>query len=279
MSPSKSKVFIVAYRVLIVSIILLAILYYYQQISSWPDWVGGISLNLISEMTGIIITVALIEHVISKRDERQQQERIRISIARLSKPLQDHFSLLTRMYKAASLAIPQTIGGPICSVFDDDFLSTLPYLDFFSESPTIQKQPWVVYTSNMCKEFKNSIESILYAYGFFIDDDMASNLEEICNSDFINMLIEARTLPSIFTQQQMQPVWNLLAPGDMVAAKRHIELCCMLLDKCKKYISGKALADQVEKIWAADMAPSIGSGRSAEPRWNDRPFRFNRQAG
>lgn len=66
-----------------------------------PDWLKDVSLNVGTEVLGILLTVMLIDAVIRRKDQTERDRVVKVAFAQLRIGLQQHIGVLQSMYKAS----------------------------------------------------------------------------------------------------------------------------------------------------------------------------------
>ena len=100
--------------VLIISWLASVALYVYA-LPCGSDWLKDVSLNVGTAVFGILVTVLLIDNVISRKAQSERERVVKVAFAQLRFALQQHVTTLLYMYKAsvskASQKLPETIDG------------------------------------------------------------------------------------------------------------------------------------------------------------------------
>ena len=163
--------------IVLVSVGVVSGIFYYALSPALEGW-RGFTLNLASEVVGILITVLFIDAVIQRREEREQRRYRSVSLQQLRLPLKQHLLLLFDIYKASVEQKPDREISRVEDLFSDDYQTQLTRFDFASEGPMVligvggdQKVPWFDYLRQEVGKFKDDLNRILDKYAFYLDPD------------------------------------------------------------------------------------------------------------
>ncbi len=92
-----------------ISLILLAffLLLLYLKNPGTTHWLQDFTLNLMTEIIGILLVVILIDRVININQENERKKLQEIAFQQLRIPLLHHFTLLFNIFKSSVLEIVQ----------------------------------------------------------------------------------------------------------------------------------------------------------------------------
>jgi|GEM_PF-3972297 len=246
-----------------VSIAVVFLLSSASLFSYWKGWFSDFTLNLGTELIGILITVVFIDLVISRHEQREKSKLRRIALRQLRVPMQRHLSLLFNMYKA-SVTAPATrsINGPE-TLFREDYYLQLASFDLSKDAPVIPKQQWIDYACHEVNEFRESLSRTLEKYAMHLDSEVIDLLESLLGSSFLSFLKQVPNIRNIDRNEGLNRSFVFFgAPGMKDMIERHTDLFSRLV---KLFNSEMDQADHVKlssDIWRNDVSPQIGSARS-----------------
>ena len=126
---------------LVMTIIVIVCLVAYIIAPASMDWVRNLTLNVITEIFGIVLTIFLIDRVLRAREELDEKEARRkyqtIALRHLRIPLINHLRMFTNILKAVSESAPQKSYGSVHDLFDNDYFTKLELLDFSKDAPLL----------------------------------------------------------------------------------------------------------------------------------------------
>lgn len=237
---------------------------YLYSIMSGPDWLKDVSLNVGTEVFGILLTVWLIDTVIRKNEQSDRERVVKVAFAQVCLPLRHHISMLLGMYKASLAHAPNNPPRELRDLFGADYAVQVAFLDFSRPAPLMNVQPltWFDYLHHEIEQFKSALTRTIEKYATFLDPETVELLESLIASSLLSLLSQARAIPQIDRQQGINRRYNLLSgQGIPELIVQHAELVMQLvvLANCnlpdeKKVVLG---ADH----WRNDIAPQFGSAR------------------
>lgn len=243
--------------------IILIVLYLYS-IKCGPDWLKDVSLNVGTEVFGILLTVWLIDAVIRKNEQSDRERVVKVAFAQMRLPLKRHITMLLGMYKAAVAHAPQDPPRELRALFGPDYAVQLAFLDFAKPAPLMNVQPltWFDYFHHEIEQFRSALTRTIEKYATFLDPETVELLESLIASSLLGLLSQARAIPQIDRQQGSNRQYNLLAgQGVPELIHQHTELVLRLA----ALANGKLPEDKKVEVsaadWRNDIAPQFGSAR------------------
>jgi hypothetical protein len=252
----KSKLYISIFVV-----IVLAGISFYTYLSGWET---EFSLNFGTELTGILVTVLLIDLVIGRHEERENLKLRSLALRQLRTPLQRHLNLLLKIYKASR---DKPSGHSITdhkTLFADDFYLQLARFDFSSEAPATPKMQWMDYIAHELSELKEALSGTLEKYAINLDSVAIEAVEAMLNSSFISFLGQ---VPNIRASDRASGISRkyvfLGAPGMDKMIRDHTENLSKLLNVYHSDIEVGGEVKISDNVWREDVAPKTGSARGS----------------
>lgn len=252
--------------VLILGCIQLALIgSYLYSVQSGSDWLKDVSLNIGTEVFGIILTVLLIDAVIRKNEQNEKERVIKVAFSQMRLPLRHHVTMLVAMYKGALAHAPQNPPRDMKDLFGPDYAVQLAFLDFAKPAPLMNVQPlnWFEYLHYEVENFRSALSRTIEKYATFLDPDVVELLESLIASSLLGFLSQARAIPLIDRQQGINRQYNLLAgQGVPELIHQHTDLVAQLVDLVNRKLPPEKKVNLSADDWRNDIAPQFGSARS-----------------
>jgi hypothetical protein len=237
---------------------------YLYSIKCGPDWLKDVSLNVGTEVFGILLTVWLIDTVIRKNEQSDRERVVKVAFAQIRLPLRHHITMLLGMYKAALAHAPHNPPRKLRDLFGRDYAVQLAFLDFGKPAPLMNVQPltWFDYFHHEIEQFRSALTRTIEKYATFLDPETVELLEALIASNLLGLLSQAKAIPQIDRRQGFNRQYNLLAgqgASDLVG--EHTDLVLRLT----ALANGKLPEDKKIGLnaddWRNDIAPQFGSAR------------------
>lgn len=229
-----------------------------------PDWLKDVSLNVGTEVLGILLTVLLIDAVIRRKDQTERDRVVKVAFAQLRIGLQQHIGVLQSMYKASTLHPPQTNPKSLDELFSPDYFVQVAFLDFSKPAPLASVKPlqWFDYLHMEMEQFKATLTRTLEKYAVFLDPNIVELLEEILASSFIGFLTQVKSIPALDQKEGVQRQYNFFsARGMPELTQQHIELIKRLSLEANRNLPNEKQVGINVQNWRNDIAPKFGSAR------------------
>lgn len=244
-------------------LIALVFSYLYSFFTDSLDWLKDISLNVGTEVLGILLTVWLIEAVIRK-NELKEKERIKtLAASQVRLPLLHHVTMLTGIYKASLASAPLNPPMELAQLFGPHYAIQLQYFDFAKLAPTVYPQTWFDYLHLTLNKFCSDLSRTIEKYAVFLDIETLELLEALMASSLTGFLTQAHGIPGAHKHLGVNQTQYYLFAGQGVAdlihqhtdlVQRLVELTNLRLPESKKI---KITMDN----WNNTVAPQFGSAR------------------
>jgi len=227
------------------------------------EWLKDISLNLGTEVFGILLTVWLIDAVIRKNEEKER-ERLKILIAVQSRiPLLHLAILLLKIYKAS---LPQAHTSPPLTfkeLFGPDFTKQLAFFDFTKPAPVTPARPWFQYINEEFNKFNSSLSETAAKYAFFMEVEALELMEELQSAPLTRLMaLISGIIQSDRENNFNRPRYTLFAGPDMAEAiTTYTDLFQKLIDRTNLRLSDNNKIGIQADLWRQDISPQFGSAR------------------
>ncbi|MDD3653912.1 MAG: hypothetical protein PHO01_06985 [Desulfotomaculaceae bacterium] len=249
----KSK-YIICGIITFLLVVVFLLIYFY----SGAEWLKEFSMNVATEVLGIIITVFVIDYLIDKKEEDERYKRQAVAIKRMRVPLIHHIHTLFNIFKASIEKEPDKKYNTLSDLFDDFYFEQIQYLDFSMEAPILPKTNWVNYLYNEFTRFADELKKVLDTYSLFLDSEIIELLDCISNSNFLNYVCKIRNIHQIDAQLDFKRKY-LMLNGTADLCKEHIEILMKLIDFCNKSLSEADRIQYNEYLWRAETASETSS--------------------
>jgi hypothetical protein len=155
-----------------------------------PDWLRDGSLNVGTEVFGILLTVFLIDAVIRRKEERERNRVRQIAFQQLRIPLLHQLIILHGMYKASVLHPPEKRPTEVKELFDDNYFVEIAFLDLSKVAPARNRNiagllQWMDYLKQESDKFKSALGRTIDKYAVFLDARTVELSEKMINSHFL----------------------------------------------------------------------------------------------
>jgi hypothetical protein len=236
---------------------------YFFSSGQYP-WLKSFSLDIASEITGILIVVFSIDRVIAIDQENQRRKLEAVAFLQLRRPLRRHFYLFFNMFKAAIAEKPDKNYQTVVDLFDHTFFEELAFLDFSKPAPVLGaiEADWSDYLLRECSQFKDSLNRTMEKYCLFLQPELIELMEEVINSPFLWIVFNAPVIRQFSAKNNTSNSYNLLARQEIRdLLKEYIQLITALLEQYNQRVSEDKQIKISDELWAKEVLPKIGSGR------------------
>ena len=252
---------------LVIFIILVSIIIVYFNTSNIE--LKSFSLNLITEIIGIFITVFLIDYVIQEREKQEKIKILKNAYKEFRRPTVGLLNLLISIYKATSQKVPEALKTTYSEILStEDFYKAIPYLDFMRAAPVMPSTTWGLHISNEVKSLQNSYNKTIEKYGFALDSTIITEMESISNSHFLQIfgLGDRFAMVDNATNFNRQTLTVLATENLMEALHGFFEHLFSLNEYFGKQVNEEFIIKYDTGIWLDKIAPKVGSGRVDSPK-------------
>lgn len=225
-------------------------------------WIENFSLNLFTEIVGILLVVFLIDRIINRNRNKEKERYENIAIKQFRIPLIHQILFLLKLYKASTLTKPEKITDQIDNLFPEDFFKQIVYLDFSKDAPQLPAVQYLDYCVQEIKRFKESISRTLEKYSIYLSPDIIELIENILNSHFIFFMMQLTRIREIDKSEGIKRQYNFFMGYRMdTIIREYIDLMKSFITKVNSHLSSDNKIHISTTVWRDDNAPSLGSGR------------------
>lgn len=254
------KILRVSYSLLVFFLVVSVIAYLLIP----PDSEGwrSFTLNLLTEIVGILLTILLIDAVIRRRETREQKRYRSVTLQQMRIPLIQHLHLLFNMYKASVEEKPTKDVANVADLFTDDYLKEIQYLDLGSPGPVHPPMQWFEYMNLEINRMHDALGRVVDKYAMYLDPDTLDVAEQLINSPLVNTVGHFRTMYGLQCTPagQDSPFVPLFGLNEVV--HDHVHAFSKLVEIYNEEVSGDRKIAIEDPMWLNNAHPLIGSGRA-----------------
>lgn len=255
----------VSYSILFILLIICFVVYFTNPFGI--NWLKEFSLNLATQVIGILLVVFLIDRVISINQENERKKRQVIALQQLQIPLRRHFILLFNIFKSSIQVKPDKNYKHVSDLFDDTYFVQIAFFDFSKPAPVIPLDAWFNYLSRECSQFREALNRTIEKYSLYVESDIIDLMEETINSSFISFIIQAPAIQApaireVDTREGVIREYNLFGgQGTCDLVKEYTSLFSKLIESYNQNVPDEKRIKMTDDLWRNDVAPKIGSSR------------------
>ena len=251
-----------------VGVVCFVISFHFKASSAWI-WIRDITINLGAGIIVVILTIILIDNIISSNQEKERKKYQSVALQQLETPLVRQLYLLFYIFKASLEIKPQKQYQNVRDLFDDDFFQHLVFFDFSKKAPiygpVFGGTQWFDYISHECKEFVDALNRTLGKYSLYLDSEIVEIMEQIINSFFMSFVSKAPVMRDIAKNEgyKQGPCNFFNAPGMGETVREYTDLFTRLVEHHNDLVTEEKkilIRMNDHELWRNDFVP-IGSGR------------------
>lgn len=226
------------------------------------------TLNLGTEVVGILLTVLLIDRVIRRRDKQERERYRSVALQQLRLPLNNHLLLLFNIYKASVEEKPDREISRVEDLFGDDYVEQTAHLDLTSSGPIYPPMQWFQYLHMEMQQFKDELGHVVDKYAVHLDPETIDLAEQLSNSTLLTVITRGVPLANWVTNGQVQrPFGLLVGPSSAVPEmiREHTDPFSRLVEIYNREALHNRKILVQDHMWRNDVCPLIGSARVSLP--------------
>lgn len=148
----------------------------------FDDFIQTYTISLSASIITVILTVVLIDRVISNRQKKEVENRERIALIRLKISMEYHYQLLFNMLRASVETAPNNLFNSPGDLFDDFYFNEIKHFNFIGKAPVDPYKHWFVYLQEQFENFNLTLERTIELYGIYMGLDFIDKCEQLINS-------------------------------------------------------------------------------------------------
>ena len=222
------------------------------------QWASDALSNMATGFYGSIVVYYLIERSLERSKESEIFERQKIALTRVRQPLNVLLNFLLMIYKASRLR-PETLPTRYDDLFTDEYFENIRFLDFEQDAPVVPKRSWMAYSSQVYKDVKFQLDTIIDSYGFVIDTETIELLEQISNCSIFALIRDFPALIQTDREHGYQRHY-LMLNGPHELLREIIPSILQLLKKVNAIVENPIIIHQ--GFFRDDQSPKWGVNRT-----------------
>ncbi|WP_300565431.1 hypothetical protein [Flavobacterium sp.] len=249
-----------SYLIILGILISIIILYFKTSDSELKSF----SLNLITEILGIFITVFLIDRAIQSREKKEKLKILQSAYIQFRNPVMKMLDFLITAYKASCDTKPEDLKFTYKQILStDEFYEAIKFLDFKNKAPITPTTNWSAYSAQHVRFLKDSFDKTIDKYAFVLDSKLINDMESLSNSRFLQILASAEIiLQSDISMNHNRANLNILANNHATKElKTFLKNIFELIEYFEKQSQKLSFWTYDQGIWGDNIAPKIGSSR------------------
>lgn len=249
-----------SYILLTLLALILLVLYYFNPGNT--NWLQDFTLNLTTEIIGILLVVILIDRAIHIDKEREKRKVQEIAFRQLRIPLLHHFTLLFNIFKSSVQEKPDKNYVEASDLFDALYFNQIAFFDFSKPAPVTPPTDWFNHLSQESAKFKNDLNRTVEKYSLYLEPDVIDSLEEIINSSFIWFIIRAPGIIKFDKKSGITQQYNLFGgQGSYDLVEEYTTLFTKLITYYNQNVPEEKKIIMTDDLWGNGVLPKIGSSR------------------
>ena len=250
----------ISYLVLII-LLALTIAGFLYGTAFYHTWIKDVSLNVGTEILGILLTVFLIDAVI-RRNQEKERDRIRtLAFQQLRIPLIHQLTVLQGIYKASIANLPENLPTEVNDLFGPGYFVQIAFFDFSKTAPLASAAPWFDYLKSESEKLRLALNRTIEKYAVFLNAAEIELMEMIVNSDFLSLVEQAPSVRTIDQKEGYKRTYNLFGGQGMDGLVREYTGWFAELIAIYNSILPNNRIVITKDWWRNDVAPRVGSAR------------------
>lgn len=256
-------------KIPLLTLVLILGLLIYIFITTQNQVTDDFSLNLITEIIGILLTVLLIDFAIKRREKKEKHDILKNTYAQYKRPARRLLQYFASIYKASTIETPVEWNTDFKTLLSaKQFYESVRYLDFLKPAPVTPKTDWINHSHIEINRIKADLEKILDKYAFVLDSKTIADLEWVINHWLLETLLVG---PSIkvtneSSDSRYTSICLLAIDGDIGqnGIKGLIDKVLQISEDFKSVTDDTSDISYSSQMWQDNMAPKLSQSRVSE---------------
>ncbi|ACK70368.1 hypothetical protein PCC7424_1937 [Gloeothece citriformis PCC 7424] len=224
--PKLRKTYLILIGLLLICFLIALIIH------SSNNWLQDFSLDIASEIIGILLVIFAVDRVIDAEREKKDKKKERVAMQQIKQPILEHFSVLMETFNKIKTECNNSNLEDLSNIFDrlnnqelSDFSGSLKNQDHLLYSIENDNIDWLDYLSQECRTTQESLNRTVEKYSLFLQPRLLRTIEEFVNSPFLRLIVDYQDkLKSVdkldkFTQNYQDLFEN---PDFILLLKQHL---------------------------------------------------------
>ena len=156
-------------------------------------WLKDFSLNLTTELVGILLVVFSVDRAVTFRQQQENHKFKQIAFRQLRFTLIKQLHLLVEMFKDATDKQPKKYYNTLADFLQDDtYFRELAALNLLKNAPVLtpqgEKMDWLDYLHAESLNLKSAISLVVDRYSFYLDSEVVELMENLSDAVFIRFM-------------------------------------------------------------------------------------------
>lgn len=224
------------------------------------------SLNLITEIIGMFLTVLLIDLVLKRREKKEKRNILKNIYSQYKIPAHSLLRFFAIIYKASSKEKPPEWNTDYKTLLaTEHFYDSITYLDFLKKAPVSPTTDWINHSRNQVVEITSKFEKIIEKYAFALDSKIIADLEWLANHWILKILSSGPILRASDKSMEFNrrnfcllAIQNETGENDI---KELIDKIFNVAEYFKSITDDKSEIVYSKDMWREDIAPKLGDSR------------------
>jgi hypothetical protein len=231
----------------------------------WPATSGARlwGPNFAAELFGIILTLAIVNEIVSAQRRRQLAPQRAAAGRRLGHVVEQFVTLLANMYKAA--APPRS---PQCNSIEtllERWVGEVHYLDFTAKAPVYPDQEWATYLTETVSSVETDLKDLTDRHAEALGISIAAAVEDLIGDPCFSLILKQAAMLRGLAGQHVPPGTPLpLMPRQSPDPQSESFLgtfTTRVQALCDAYRALMRREIEVIAPWMSDSAPAWGDSR------------------
>jgi hypothetical protein len=253
--------------IIIILIVLISLLGYLIYLFN-NEFIDNFSLNLLTEIIGIFITIIVIDKLLDYGKEKEKKRIKEIVNSKLGAKIKDIARLYVEIYKASVDSTNLKKFESYEQFFDDynfnHIFNQYLYFNISRKAPSLPSRTWQEHIVEGIEKNLNDIKEVIDIYLIYLDTPLIDYLEQL-RDDFQLTMFKNQPQINKILRDELDQEWRT---GLVCFEESLTRKSFNLFDELFKRLKENGLGDNfglIDKgIWSDIVAPKIGSARFSE---------------
>jgi hypothetical protein len=232
------------------------------------EFIDNFSLNLLTEIIGIFITIIVIDKLLDYGKEKEKKRIKEIVNSKLGAKIKDIARLYVEIYKASVDSTNLKKFESYEQFFDDynfnHIFNQYLYFNISRKAPSLPSRTWQEHIVEGIEKNLNDIKEVIDIYLIYLDTPLIDYLEQL-RDDFQLTMFKNQPQINKILRDELDQEWRT---GLVCFEESLTRKSFNLFDELFKRLKENGLGDNfglIDKgIWSDIVAPKIGSARFSE---------------
>lgn len=187
--PKLRKTYLILIGLLLICLLITFIIH------SSNNLLRDFSMNMASEIIGILLVLFAVDRVIDTERDKKEQKKERVAMQQIKHPILHHFYVLLETFQKVTDGADNPKLKEIADIFNrlnnEDILKLSESIKSTDKLLySIDNMDWLDYLSQECSSTKESLNRTVEKYSLFLQPSLLRSIEEFINSPFIRLIVD-----------------------------------------------------------------------------------------